>query len=89
MSLQIDDEFVTICREIVADGDSDAEWAEIESDDMFQSEHYAGGYDADEQAFCFSHYVSDGEEQWFQLTLVEVQAAAAGERPAIKVRPAD
>lgn len=89
MNLQIDNEFVTICREIVAEGHGDAEWAEIESDDMFQSKHYVGGYDADEQAFCFSHYALDGEEQWFQLTLVEVQAVAAGERPAIEARPAD
>ena len=89
MQLHIDAEFVTICRQIVEENKSDEEWAEIESDDMFESDHYAGGYDADEEAFCFSHYDATGEEHWFQVTLAEVQAIAAGEERAIEVRLAE
>lgn len=89
MRLAVDDEFRTICREILAENLSPAEWAAIESDDMFQSHHYAGGYDATEQAFCFSHYTADGEEYWFQLSLPEVQAVLAGELPVLAARPAE
>jgi hypothetical protein len=80
-------EFRSLCREIVAENQTEEEWAEMESDDMFQSESYVGGYDADEEAFCFSHYAPDGEEYWFQVTLPEVQEVAAGGNPVVEVRP--
>lgn len=86
MQLAIDSEFRTICREIVAENQTEEEWAEAESDDMFQSESYEGGYDADEEAFCFSHYAPDGQEYWFQLTLAEAKAVAKGEDPVIEIR---
>lgn len=89
MQLVIDPELRTLCREIVSENHSEEEWAEIESDDMFQSESYEGGFDATEEAFCFSRHTEDGEEQWFQLTLSEVQALAAGEDLVIEARPAD
>lgn len=31
-------------------------WADRESDDMFQSQHFCGGFDADEAAFLFSYF---------------------------------
>jgi hypothetical protein len=89
MQLVIDSELRTLCREIVAEKRSAEEWAEMESDDMFETESYEGGFDATEEAFCFSHYTEGGEESWFQLTLSEVQALAAGEDRAIEVRPAE
>jgi hypothetical protein len=89
MRLAVDDEFRTICREILAENLSPAEWAAIESDDMFQNDHYVGGYDATEQAFCFSHYTAGGEEYWFQLSLPEVQAVLVGEVAVIDARPAE
>ena len=88
MQLAIDSEFRSICRAIVAENQTEEEWAEAESDDMFQSESYEGGFDADEEAFCFSYYAPDGQEYWFQVTLAEVKAAAAGENPVIDARPA-
>ncbi|HSF38252.1 MAG TPA: hypothetical protein VLT87_00580 [Thermoanaerobaculia bacterium] len=87
--LSIDPEFRALCREIAGENRSEEEWAEIESDDMFQSESYEGGFDATEEAFCFSRHADDGQEYWFQLTLSEVQAIAAGEERVIEMRPAE
>jgi hypothetical protein len=89
MQLLIDPEFRAMCREIAGENRPEEEWAEIESDDMFQSDRYEGGFDATEEAFCFSHNAEDGQEYWFQLTLSEVQAIAAGEDPVIQARPAE
>jgi hypothetical protein len=88
MQLSIDAELRALCREIAGENRPEEEWAEIESDDMFQSESYEGGFDATEEAFCFSHHAQDDQEYWFQLTLSEVQAIAAGEDRAIEARPA-
>jgi hypothetical protein len=46
--------------EIRAEERSDVKWADVEASDMFQGVSYAGGYDATEQAFCFSYYAPDG-----------------------------
>jgi hypothetical protein len=89
MQLAADDEFRAICREILAEDLSPTQWAAIESDDMFQSEHYAGGYDATEEAFCFSHYTADGEEYWFQLSLPEITAVVAGDLAVLDARLAE
>jgi len=56
MQIPIDDEFLTLCEQILKEGLSLEEWREIESDDMFQSPHYEGGFDATEDAFCFSYF---------------------------------
>jgi hypothetical protein len=89
MQLAVDAELRALCREIVGENRSEEEWAEVESDDMFESESYEGGFDATEQAFCFGHFDQEGEEYWFQLTLSEVQAIAQGASPAIDARPAE
>ena len=86
MQIQIDHEFLTLCEQILKEGHSLEEWREIESDDMFQSAHYLGGFDATEDAFCFSYYDSDGGELWFQLTLSEIMEAVAGELKSIEAR---
>jgi hypothetical protein len=52
MELSVSPEFRTLCREIAGENRSEEEWAEIESDDVFQSENYAGGFDAMEEAFA-------------------------------------
>jgi hypothetical protein len=87
MQIVADDEFLAICREIVMTDHSDEQWAEIESDDMFQTDSYCGGYDATEEAFTFSYYAPDGEEYWFQLTLADIRALAAGQPMSIEGRP--
>ena len=67
-----------ICREIEAKGFSNSQWAEIESDDMFQTSQFVGGYDADEREFCFSYRPSDGGELWFQFGLDQAKEIATG-----------
>ena len=52
--LEVDEELKNICRQILNENKSHKEWDEIESDDMFQSPKYCGGYDAAEQEFTFS-----------------------------------
>lgn len=89
MQIQIDTEFLTLCEEILKENHSLEEWREIESDDMFQSPHYEGGFDATEDAFCFSYYDSEGGELWFQLTLSEMMEVVAGELKSIEARRAD
>ncbi len=76
--LTVDEELVEICRRITSEGKTEDEWAEIESCDMFQSEHYCGGYDAIEQLFCFSYYSSSGKEWWFHFTLDEASHVVNG-----------
>jgi len=56
---------------------------------MFQTEHYSGGYDATEAAFCFSHYREDGSEWWFQLSLDDVARVARGEPVILDERPSE
>jgi hypothetical protein len=56
------------CKEIIAENKTVAEWAEIESDDMFQAGRYEGGFDATGMEFCFSVCIDD-VEYWFELSL--------------------
>jgi len=89
MQIPIDDEFLTLCEQILKEGLSLEEWREIESDDMFQSPHYEGGFDATEDAFCFSYFDPEGGgELWFQLTLSEITEAVAGKLRSIEARKA-
>ena len=64
-------EFFKICNEIIAENKSIEEWAEIESDDQFQSVIYEGGFDGTEMEFCFSVYI-EKQEYWFQLPLKSI-----------------
>ena len=89
MRLQIDDEFRAICSRIVADDKTNDEWAKIESSDMFQTENYCGGYDADERAFCFSHYDAYGKERWFQISLQQVAEILQGTLGTVDIREPD
>jgi hypothetical protein len=73
MKIQVDEQFFNICEKILSENKTQQEWAFIESSDMFQTRNYCGGYDATEDAFCFSYYDPDGQEFWFQLSLNEVK----------------
>ena len=87
MLREADDELRAICREITSSAQSEDAWAEQESDDMFQTSHYCGGFDADERAFCFS-YNSSCPEMWFQLSLSEVMTLSEGRQLSFEMRPA-
>jgi len=89
MEIVLTDEFKTICEDIIKENKSDEEWAEIESDDMFQTKSYCGGYDADEEAFCFSSYNENDDEYWFQLNLEEIKKVINGELSTVEARPAE
>lgn len=84
MKKNIDEELKILLSQIVEKNKTEKEWSEIESDDMFQSKIYSGGYDSDEQAFCFSLY-KNGKEFWFQITLGEVILIVNGDMNFIKV----
>jgi hypothetical protein len=71
MNHKLNSEFYEICKQIVSENKNSSEWAAIESDDMFQSGMYEGGFDATEMEFTFSVYLDDNE-YWFQLSLDDV-----------------
>ncbi len=71
--LIIDKELKEIVLLISEEKKSVTQCSEIESDDMFQSQHYCGGFDADEEEFCFSYYDEDNVEYWFQLSLEQIE----------------
>lgn len=88
MEIPIESELVMICREIKDKALSIEQWSEIESDDLFQTSQYTGGFDADEKEFCFS-YFSDDVEYWFQLDLKLAQKISEGFEPKIQGRRAE
>ena len=88
MDIVLPTEFVQICREIQSQGLEPAQWAGIESDDMFQTASFCGGYDADEAAFCFSYFDQDGTEYWFQVSLDSISAIVSGSLLSLSVHPA-
>ena len=88
MIIVVDDELRSVCRDLLSEGWSEAEWAEREADDWIQTERYVGGFDADENAFTFSHYADD-DELWFQFTLAEAEAIVAGTLTQLEARRAE
>lgn len=88
MTIPVPDDLVQVCHAILRENKTDDEWSEIESDDMFQQGSIHGGYEALEQAFCFSYYAPDGDEFWFQLTLPEIKDVASGQKQLVEIRPA-
>ena len=86
--IEIDEELRSQIREIQRERMSAIEWAEIESDDLFQSEHYRGGFDATEMEFCFSFFRSH-KEYWFQFSLTDIDTLLRSSDAKIEVRPAD
>ena len=87
--IQADDDIRVICRQIVEEGKNNNEWDEIESDDMFQSGPYVGGYDATEQEFWFSYYDPDGIEYWFGFSLEIATKIALGDEYYFDIRKAE
>ncbi len=88
MILEVNDELKAICEKIEIENLSLEDWRETESGDEFQSEHFCGGYDADEDAFCFSYYDANKVEWWFQITLDEVHRIQRKELINVEAREA-
>ncbi len=78
MRLTLGNEFKSLAERIIAFMASEPRWREFEADDLFQSPTYCGGYDITERAYTFSHYDSDGNEWWFQLSPSQISEVAAG-----------
>lgn len=89
MLIQVDRELFTICERILKEGRSLEKWRELESDDMFQTANYSGGFDSTEDAFCFSYNERGGGELWFQLTTSQIAEVVAGELKVIEARMAE
>ena len=89
MELLVDSELKEICNLIESESITEEQWAEKESDDEFQTKNYCGGFDADEKAFCFSHYSNKKEEVWFQFTLKEASLIKTGKLIKLQARNAE
>ena len=88
MKIHIDEEFLSICKKIKEKNLSVDEWRLVESDDMFQSSNFCGGYDTIEDAFCFSYYDQEKKEFWFQIDLSEIGQILDGVKTSLSVRSA-
>ena len=88
MIIKVEKEFIEICKLIIKEAKSIDEWSLYESDDMFQSEHFCGGFDTTENAFCFSYY-DNNNEYWFQIDLEEVKKITHGQLININIRKAE
>jgi hypothetical protein len=86
MEIPTTPEFLELCKQILSESRSTQDWAAIESDDMFQSHSFVGGFDADEMAFTFSYYDESKNEYWFQLTLDEVAEVCEGRKTRLNLR---
>jgi hypothetical protein len=84
--LALPKDLVEIARLIAARPWTEDDWADHESDDEFQTESAAGGFDATERAFCFSVYDDAETEWWVQFTLREALAIASGRLTEIEAR---
>ena len=89
MKIAVTPELESMFCRILEENRSQDEWVQVESDDTFQSEHFCGGFDATERAFCFSLYSDDDKEYWFQLTLDEMRSLLEHPSSELEVRPAD
>jgi hypothetical protein len=87
--LCIDDEFKGICRQIIQEKKTLEEWFAIESDDMFQTAHYCGGFEGTEEEFCFSYIDGQGKEWWFQCSVDEVERIVDGRLQYLDMREAE
>lgn len=86
--LRIDNELKNICEQIRRENKTIEEWYQIESDDMFQSGNYCGGFDGIEQEFCFSYYDDEGKEWWFQFSFFDIEKIISGKMLYIDMREA-
>jgi hypothetical protein len=77
MLKETDHELLLICDQIAEHNKPLEEWKKIESCDQFQTDHYCGGFESDEDAFWFSYYDDKGKEYYFKLTIDDAQNIAA------------
>ena len=83
MLQKVDAELIEICKEIKAKNYSLEKWKMADSCDMFQSKHYCGGFDADDQLFWFSYFDNDNKESYFKMDLIDVVNIINGSKKAL------
>ena len=84
-SIPIDTDLRAIAKEILAMRKTQSDWAEIESDDLFQMGQWSGGYDAHELAFTFSYWDGDEREYWCVLKLSQMASIASGATNSVQL----
>lgn len=84
MQYLVDHNFKQLCQGIIDENRSIEQWAEVESDDMFQEGDISGGFDATEMEFCFSVHIND-KEYWFQISLNKLPLIVSGEIDKIEI----
>ncbi len=89
MEITITQELESLCFQIMAKNLSAAQWADLESTDMFQNEVFCGGFNAQENMFCFSYHNEDDIEYWFQLSLYDAIQISKGHEPRIVGWPSE
>ena len=89
MEIVVDNQLKEICASIESQALNENEWADKESDDEFQTQNYCGGFDADENAFCFSYFTPSGSELWFQFNLNEASLIKSGALLKLGAREAE
>lgn len=89
MILTVTEELLSIFREIRSENKCLSDWALIESDDTFQTDHFIGGFDATENEFCFAYRPNADEEFLFQLSLDEIHRILKAEKGEIELWAAD
>ena len=85
MKIKIDKDLLLIFERIKQKNISVKQWSQIESSDMFQTKYFNGGFDATEEAFCFSYYDINDTEYWFQITLDEIYEVLKREKGYIDI----
>ncbi len=87
MKITINDDFRSICKQIQDENRTLEQWAEHESDDMFQAGGFKGGFNPLESEFCFSYHDTEGNEHWVQIPLDDVPKILSGELNEIEGEP--
>ena len=87
MKIPVSDAFRSICQQIQDHDRTLEQWAEHESDDMFQAGGFKGGFNPMESEFCFSYHDAEKREHWVQLPLTDVPRILSGELSELEVEP--
>ena len=86
---KFDSEFITICQQILQENLDLKDWNLTESSDQFQTNKYCGGFDGTENEFTFSYYDENGNEFWFQLSLLDIKKVEKGIIKEIEIKKAE
>lgn len=78
MQIKLGDKFLSICREIIAEGLAESEWAERACSDYFYEMPFCGGFEKDANAFIFGFYDENDDLYSFKLTLSQISEVVSG-----------